>query len=159
MGVNSCCCCLRLQGDLNFQIRLICWEWDWPVALLWQAGHLSSKLHVLLHVILQHRYRRVQVLLEVTTALSARYPCSKHAVKYTTSNTLRGQWLTLYSWIQMIPALHPLRLFSQHRGHMAPFTTTGTNPLVASQTCILCFSSRKDKHIVVQGFGKAHQSC
>lgn len=27
-----CCCCLRLQGELNFQIRLICWKWDCSIA-------------------------------------------------------------------------------------------------------------------------------
>lgn len=35
---SPCCCCLRLQCELNFQIRLILWKWDWPVALLWKVG-------------------------------------------------------------------------------------------------------------------------
>lgn len=53
---GPCCCCLGLQGELNFQIRLICWKWDWPTAFPLagrQAGQLSTKRHVPFHVILE----------------------------------------------------------------------------------------------------------
>lgn len=68
---DPCCCCLRLQGELNFQIRLICWKWDWPVAILWQvgkhAGHFSTKSHVLFHVILEPMASERVTLAEVIT--------------------------------------------------------------------------------------------
>lgn len=45
----GCCCRSRLWCDLNFQIRLICWKWDWPVAF--SSGRLRTMSHVLFHVI------------------------------------------------------------------------------------------------------------
>lgn len=34
-----------------------------------------------------------------------------------------------------------------------------TNPLVVSQTCVLCFNRGENKHIVEQGFGTAQVCC
>lgn len=39
---GPCCCCLRLRGDLNFEIRLICWKWDWPTAFP-QVGRQAGR--------------------------------------------------------------------------------------------------------------------
>lgn len=71
---DPCCCCLRLQGELNFQIRLICWKWDWPMAFPLagrqagrQAGQLSTKSHVPFHVIPEPTASECAVLAEVIT--------------------------------------------------------------------------------------------
>lgn len=48
--------------------------------------------------------------------------------------------------------------FSGSEGMFLP-TTRITNPLVVSQTCVLCFSSVEDKHIVEQRFGKTQVCC
>lgn len=48
---------------------------------------------------------------------------------------------------------------SRRRGDIAPYLSSLTNPLVVSQTCVLCFNRGENKHIVEQGFGTAWVCC
>lgn len=71
-GETGPCCCLRLQGDLNFQIRLICWKWDWPLAFPLQVGRQAGVRsvhfsHVPFHVMLEPVASECAVLAEVIT--------------------------------------------------------------------------------------------
>lgn len=41
----------------------------------------------------------------------------------------------------------------------APYHSSLANPLVVSQTCVLCFNRGENKHIVEQGFGTTQVCC
>ncbi len=48
---------------------------------------------------------------------------------------------------------------SRQWGDIAPYHSSLANPLVVSQTCVLCFNRGENRHIVEQGFGTAQVCC
>lgn len=123
------------------------------------------------------------VLAEVTTMPSAlqgsnqlspcmytrSHPCSEASTHFYRPNSLfcasaHKHNILYYACIYTHTHHYSIFVFFQsgifgHWADIAPYHSLLTNPLVVSQTCVLCFNRGENKHIVEQGFGTAQVCC
>lgn len=154
------CCCSRLYCDLNFQIRLICWKWDWPVAFSW--GRLRSRSHVRFHVILEplasegYRLRSSQCR-QLSGIWATCHPVRTHRhtptphLHKSKTHECRRIWYTYEH-----PCHLQLYFIEAFRRYSSPYRPPSQS---FHNTCIPLFNRGENSSIVEQGFGMAQLCC